>query len=1024
MKAYYKDIWRTVKHNKKRFFSMMLITILGVTMLSGLRAACRDLRISADAFYDEQNLYDICVVSTMGLTDEDVQAFAALEGVAKAEGTYSENVKVWIGEQNKSAEIKLISREGINIPYVQEGQLPMKENEIAVTKNFLEATGKQIGDTVVIDEEEEALDDEDTEEEVSPNFKITEYTITGVVLDAANVNSQQEMMSFRSNSSTDYTFFILPEAVESDVYTAIYLTVKDSKELQCYSDEYEKKIQEVVDEINTELKEEREQARFDEITGEALEELADAKAKADEEFVKADKEIADAKEELANARAELEEGKQELSDAKQELADAREEIEKSKAEIAAGLRKLEAGQVQLAQEREKLLQSENELAALAQMPGMDITAMQQQIEAGKAELDAEQAKLDANKKELLEGQAELEKGEAELTEGEAKLADSEAELLDGEAELLEGEAELQENEEKLEQERKDAYQKIADAEAEINDIEMPEWYIQDRNSISSFANIESDADCIESVGRAFPIIFFTVAILIGLTTITRMVEEERGLIGTYKALGFSDREIRRKYLLYAGSASIIGGIIGDICGFIVLPKIIFVIFAVLYELPEYMYTFDTVYGIGGVALFAGGIIIATWIACEAELHRMPAKLMRPKSPKAGSRVFLERITSIWSRLSFLNKVTARNLFRYKKRLFMTIGGIMGCTALLLCGFVIKDSVSELLKGQYNRLYEYDIMAVASEDDNDKLLGYMEEISDVKEYCNLKIDSIKIKNELGKEESVQLFVVPDGETLEDYIRLENADSEVVSLVEEGILVTLNAANILKFAVGDTVYLQNLKLVQKEIKVSGLITNYLGNNVYMTQGVYEELFGEYKPNAVLLNLSDSCENPIKIADGLDNKEGILSADSVQERREQFSVAFYLINVVVYIIIIMAAGLALVVLFTLATTNISERERELATIKVLGFYDKEVHLYVNKETLILTGIGIVLGLPIGRFLGGCLTNALNMPSIYFAVKLHPVSYLITIVMSVGFAFFVDFLTDRTLDHIDPVEALKSIE
>ena len=194
--------------------------------------------------------------------------------------------------------------------------------------------------------------------------------------------------------------------------------------------------------------------------------------------------------------------------------------------------------------------------------------------------------------------------------------------------------------------------------------------------------------------------------------------------------------------------------------------------------------------------------------------------------------------------------------------------------------------------------------------------------------------------------------------------------------------------------------------------------------MTQGVYEELFGEYKPNAVLLNLSDSCENPIKIADGLDNKEGILSADSVQERREQFSVAFYLINVVVYIIIIMAAGLALVVLFTLATTNISERERELATIKVLGFYDKEVHLYVNKETLILTGIGIVLGLPIGRFLGGCLTNALNMPSIYFAVKLHPVSYLITIVMSVGFAFFVDFLTDRTLDHIDPVEALKSIE
>ena len=1024
MKAYYKDIWRTVKHNMKRFFSLMLITILGVTMLSGLRAACRDLRITADAFYDEQNLYDICVVSTLGLTDEDVQALAALEEIEKAEGTYSETVKVWIGEQNKSAQIKLISEEGINTPYVQEGQLPTKADEIAVTQNFLEVTGKQIGDTVVIDEEEETSQEEDSNEEVTPNFKVTEYTITGVVLDAANVNSQQEMMSFRSNSSADYTFFVLPEAVESDIYTAVYLTVKDSKDLQCYSDAYEKKIQGIVDKINTELKEEREQARYDAITGEALEELADAKAEADEEFAKADKEIADAKKDLADARTELEDGKVELADARKELADARTEIEKSKAELADGIKQLEAGQAELDQEREKLVQSENELASLAGMPGMDITAMQQQIEAGKAELDAAQATLDAKRQELKAGQAKLAKGEAELVEGEAKLADSEEELLSGETELLDGEAELKENEEKLEQERKDAYQEIADAEAEINDIEMTEWYIQDRSSISSYANIESDADCIESVGRAFPIIFFTVAILIGLTTITRMVEEERGLIGTYKALGFSDSEIRRKYLLYAGSASIIGGIIGDICGFIVLPKIIFVIFAVLYELPEYMYTFDAVYGIGGVVLFAGGIIIATWIACEAELHRMPAKLMRPKAPKAGSRVFLERVTPIWSRLTFLNKVTARNLFRYKKRLFMTIGGIMGCTALLLCGFVIKDSVSELLKGQYNRLYEYDIMAVASEEDNDTLLGYIEEIPDAKEYSNLLISSIKVKNEAGKEESVQLFVVPDGDSLEGYIRLENAAGEVIGLAQEGILVTQNAVNILEFDEGDTVYLQNLKLVQKEVQVSGLVTNYLGNNVYMTQEVYEECFGEYKPNAVLLNLADSCENAVEIADELDTKEGILSADSVQERREQFSVAFYLINVVVYIIIVMAAGLALVVLFTLATTNISERERELATIKVLGFYDKEVHLYVNKETLILTGIGILLGLPIGRFLGGCLTNALNMPSIYFAVTLHPVSYFITIAMSIGFALFVDFLTDRTLDHIDPVEALKSIE
>ncbi len=1021
MKAYYKDIWRAIQHNKKRFFAMMLITILGVTMLTGLRAACQDLRITADVFFDKQNLYDICVVSTLGLTDEDVEALGALQEIEAVEGTYSEIVKVWIDEQNKSAEVKLISEQGISMPYLQEGQLPVKANEIAVTENFLLDTGKKLGDTVVLDEEDL---EEDSDEVSEPNFQITEYTITGIVIDPMNVNSQDEVMAFRSNSNTDYTFFILPEAVKSDIYTAVYLIVKGSNELQCYEKGYEEKIQTIVDIINTELKEVRQQARYDEITGEAYAELADAKAEADEEFAKADQEIADAKAEIEDARAELEDGKVELEEARNQIIDGKAEIEKKRTEIEDGLQELEKGQLQLNQEREQLAQSEQQLAQLAKIPGMDTTAMQQQIEAGKLKIDAAQVELDKNRQKLMAGKAELETAETELLKGEKELLEAEAKLQEGEAELQDGEEELQENMEKLEKERKDAYQEIADAEEEIRDIDMAQWYIQDRNSLSSYVNIESDAACIESVGRAFPIIFFIVAILIGLTTITRMVEEERGLIGTYKALGFSDGEIRRKYLLYAAGASIMGGIIGDLCGFIVLPKIIFVIFAVLYQLPEYVYAFDMVYGIGGAGIFAGGILVATWLACEVELRHMPATLMRPKAPKAGSRVFLERITPIWSRLSFLNKVTARNLFRYKKRLFMTVGGIMGCTALLLCGFVVKDSVSELLKGQYHRIYAYDIMAVAAEDENDKLLSYMDDFADIEGYRNLLIDSMKIINEEGKEESVQLFVLPDGKDIKDYISLENALEEPVELAEEGIIVTQNAANRLEFSVGDRVYLQNVKLVQKEVKVSDLVTNYLGNNVYMTQAVYEELFGDYKPNGVLMNLTEASEDGIAIANELEEREGILAVDSVQERREQFEVAFYLINVVVYIIIIMAAGLALVVLFTLATTNISERERELATIKVLGFYDKEVHLYVNKETLILTGIGIVLGLPIGRFLGGCLTNALNMPGIYFAVELHSVSYLITSALSIGFALFVDFLTDRTLDHIDPVEALKSIE
>ena len=491
---------------------MMLITILGVTMLTGLRAACHDLRITADAFFDEQNLHDICVVSTMGLTSEDVETLAKLEDVEAVEGSYSEIVKVWLGEQNKSAEIKTISEKGISMPYIQEGKLPEKANEIAVTENFLQVTGKQLGDVVTLDEEESEVSGEINE----PNFLITEYTITGIVIDPMNVNSQDDIMAFRSNSNTDYTFFVLPEAVESEVYSAVYLTMKNVNGVMCYSSDYEEKIKSLVDIINKEIKGNREQARYDKITGDAWEKIAEAKAEADEEFAKADKEIADAKEELAKGKQELADGREEIEKAKVELEDGKKEIAKSKMEIVDGLKQLEEGQLQLNQEKEQLQQSEIQFGQMALIPGMDISAMQQQIEVGKQEVEAAQEELDRKKQQLINGKIELEKSEKELL----------------------------------------------DSEKEVRDIEMPQWYIQDRNSLSSYANIESDASCIESVGRAFPVIFFTVAILIGLTTITRMVEEERGLIGTYKALGFSDGEIRRKYLYYAAGASVIGGILG------------------------------------------------------------------------------------------------------------------------------------------------------------------------------------------------------------------------------------------------------------------------------------------------------------------------------------------------------------------------------------------------------------------------------------------------------------------------------
>lgn len=906
--AYTKDIWRTVKKEKKRFFSIMLITALGVAMLCGLRAACEDLRRTADRFYDEQNLYDISVVSTMGLTDGDVAALQNLDKISAAEGTYAEIADISVDGQNKTVQVKTISDAGICVPYVTAGRLPESADEIAVSENYLTESGKAIGDTVTVEERQD--------DGADANFLYAEYTITASVVDASDVDSHDGTMAFRSTAAADYTFFVEKEAVSSDIYTAVYLTVDGAKELLCYSDEYERLIEDAVSAISENVQEERQQARYDDLTADAKEELADARAEAEEKFAEAEQEIADAKETLEENRSQLVRSAQYLT--------------------------------------------------------------------------AEQ---------YAESLAALEAGEAEIAESEQTLA---------------GERETAEN-------------GFADAQAEIDAVDMPQWYIQDRSELGGYTNVESDADCIESVGTVFPVLFLVVAVLISLTTVTRMVEEERGLIGTYKALGFTDREIRGKYLVYAALACAAGGILGDIAGFIVLPAIIFYIFGVMYQLPQYFFGFDVLYGVGGALVFALGIVGSSWISCDAELKHTPAALMRPKAPKSGSRIFLERISFFWKRLSFLNKVTARNLFRYKKRMFMTIGGITGCTALVLCGFVIRDSVFALSDGQYEDVYRFDILAATGDDAYDDFLAELAEKDEVADYIRLRVETVKVKSG-GDALSVQLFVLPDDADYTGYLCLEDGDGGTVTLSENdgsyGAYVTQNAANVLGFSAGDSVELQDAKLAQEKVSVSGLVRNYMGNIVYMTQSVYEKTFGDYQSNAVLLHVSEDCADEVALKEEIEEMDGVQSAMSIAETVDNFSVSVMIINLVVYIIIIMAAGLALVVLFTLATTNISERERELATIKVLGFYDREVHLYVNKETLILTGIGILLGLPLGNVLGHALTNALNLPSIYFAVEIHPVSYLYAASLSFGFALLVDVLTNRILNRINPVEALKSVE
>jgi len=1211
MKAYTKDIIKTIVKGMKRFMALAIIAALGVCMMSGLKAACDDLRLTADDFYDQQNLFDIMVVSTMGLTEEDVEALAKIEGIEDVEGAYSEKVYTQVNGQTKQATVNVLSQKDINMPYVLEGEMPLRSDEIVVTQKFMIESGKQLGDKLFIEEdmedeaeedseeestedtekednrfeldlekeydfEEEESEEEDLEVEVEedeeePNFLVTEYTIVGVVIDVADVNSQEGAVAFRANNTTDYTFFVRPDAVSSDIFTAVYVTLHGTDELRCYSDEYEAKVDEIVTILEEEIKADREQARYDEVTGEALEKVEDAEAEVNDKLSDAEKDILDAKLEIEDGWSELLDGKNELLDGEAELAEAERKLQKAQRELERAERELdeaeeeleaawdelEAGEVMIEEgeaaieeaettlneseetlneteadlpgqfeSTRKLLNTqinsvkldiieceneieklEKEVAALQEekdelekkeadgtinaveairlleiradlsekettldLRKQELANLNEQLDAynetledlnqqeedayqeiadarteianGRQEIADNKAELEKNKKELEDGRKELEDAQVEfddarqevkdgweeLEDGWEELEDAYLEIADGKAELEEGQAEFEDGKQKYEDgvnefldRKEEALDKIAEARQEIADLKMTSWYISTRTALTGYTNVKTDAQCIESIGNAFPILFLTVAILISLTTISRMVEEDRGLIGTYKALGFTDKEIRRKYVIYALLACVVGGLLGLILGFIVLPEIIFTVFGVMYQFTEYSLAFNWLYGIGGIVLFMIAIVGSAIVSCSSELSHMPAMLMRPKAPKNGSRVLLERVTPVWSRLSFLNKVTARNLFRYKKRLFMTLFGIAGCTSILLAGFTIKDTVTRLMPMQYEVTYNFDVMIVS--DDNEQLMEYLDD-NRVRAYLNPMITNVKVINEDGREESVQLVVVPNEESLRGYINLVDRDGNKVLLEDGMVLSTINIAEVQGYDEGDTITIQSMDLENAEVEITRIVMNYLGNTIYMTENTYNDLFDDYEANGAYVMLNSGVGSHEEYAKALAQKDGILSAISIEGFLSNFDSVFRIINLVVTIVITLAAALAFVVLFTLSTTNISERERELATIKVLGFFDREVHLYVNKETLILTSIGILLGMPLGKVFGIWLMSILKMPSIYFADYLAPISYLYAAVIAIVFAFVVNKITDKSLDKIDPVEALKSIE
>lgn len=1057
--AFRKDIWRTIVQSRKRFISILVICVLGVTMVTGLRASCFDLRNSADAFFDSQQLYDVSIQSTLGLSADDVEAVSKIDGVQQAEGTWTEDTYTDAGSSRLSVEVKALSESGINEPYLVSGELPTTSNEIAVTQNYLDVSGASIGDTVTLEDNgSDAL------------FMRTEYTITGTVIDPTELTNPTGPIAIRASASPDCCFFVTADAVDpevADTFTTIYIKAANADGISSYSDQYTSLINTVVDNLET-LRTEREQARTDEIKQDAQATIDEQEAEAQDGFTEAESQLADAQaqiddgwEELIASKSQLAEGRQQLTDGEAELEAQAQQLKEGRAQIEEGLNQVTEGRTQIESGIQQInaacdAQIEDAQAALDQglIDESTYRAMLQVIEQERANqlapLDEQLKTLETTEQQLSTQLSQITEGETTLASARQQLEASRQEITSGEQQITAGEKELQAGQTELdtqhqeyEKTKADALQQIADARAEVDDIEAAQWYIQTRDSNAGYTSVESDASSIEAIGLVFPVVFIIVAVLIALTTITRMVEEERSLIGTYKSLGYSRHTILMKYLMYALGASLIGGILGGVCGFIVFPTFLFsVVFEAMYQIPEYLYSFDALYGIGSVLFFIIGIAGAAILACRSELKQTPAALMRPKAPKAGSRIFLERITPLWNRMSFLNKVTARNIFRYKKRFLMTIFGIMGCMALLICGFAIRDSVHALSVMQYNDINRYDVLAVVNQEDFDASLQTLEEDTRISSVQPLSVDSVTVSSPASPnsetdtssaggttseaKESLQLFIVPDGASLSDFINTRTSADIPCELSDEGMLLTRNAAELLGISEGGSAHVETSTLKQADVPVQYVIDNYLGNAAYLTESTYEKYFGtSADPNGFFINLvSDDAAEQEAFANELTDNETFMTVTSTQKMSEEFSQSFSLINTVVYVIIVLAAALAFVVLFTLSTTNISERIRELATIKVLGFRKREVNHYVNKETILLTALGMICGIPLGYAFSQSLTYVLKMPSIYFAVTIEPLSYVYACALTLFFAWLVALLSNRALAKIDMIEALKSVE
>lgn len=1076
--TYLKDIFREIKISLGRFLSILCIVAIGVAFFAGIKASAPDMKNSADTYFDKYNVQDIQVYSTIGLTKKDVAAINKIKGVKSVQPSFSMDTLSQI--DSTQMVIKVISYgidQKMNKIRVVEGRMPERENECLVEASS--ATNKlygtfHIGDTIKLQS--------GTDEALSKSLKHTKYKIVGTCYNP-NYLSYEKGSSNIGSGTVNSFIYIQNTNVLKDYYTEVDVCVKGAKDLDCYSDEYFDVVDPVLKKIKKisnkqiDARIQSYQSELDEKKQEATDKFKDAENQFNDAQNKIDSGLSEIQSNelklqnskdqinqgwneyyanlqlldniptLQNAIAQIEESEKKLP----ELLSQKEQVENGLQQINAegdlntkrtliqnaidfidiALKKLEnypdssdAETIRIKlNEKKELLQGQLSLIDQAIAKKAELEAILPQIQSGIEQIQAgvaKKAELQSQLNQLLNAKNELNNAYVSLINGQAQYEDGVSKIEDAKNELNKSIEQLTLSKAEFNIQKHDALRELSDAQLEIDKMEG-KWIVLDRNSHYSYRDYGACADRMDGIAKVFPVFFFLVAALVCMTTMTRMVDEQRNEMGTLKALGYSKLQIASKYIIYALIASILGSILGCSLGMYLFPTVIFNAWNTLYNIDKIKFLFQP-----GLILLASGSVtgitlLATLYSIYSELIEMPSQLMRPKAAKAGKKILLERITFIWKRLSFLQKVTARNIFRYKKRFFMTIIGIAGCSALLVAGFGINDSISDIVNQQYNVIYHYDATVSAKTSEITSQIKSLKGVKDVYEEDHLAVTT-KIEN---KDISTTVHIISNDKKFKDFCTLFNGNNEF-DLDDSSVLISQKMATKLNKKAGDTIKIKDANNKVIKAKIKGVFTNYVGHHIYASESLYKSWNTNAKTTHIYLIKSKKTTKKFErnLGNKIMNIDGVQSVTFYSSLQKNFKDMIKSISYIVVVLVISAACLAFVVLYNLSNVNISERKREIATIKVLGFTRKEVDAYINRETILLTILGSLIGLGIGIGLHHLIMNLAEMDDIMFGRTINSISYVISFVMTIGFNAIINLCMHKKLNNIQMVESLKAVE